>query len=244
MQQPQIPPQQPAFPQVPLSQASRGGKAALLYGLIFGGGISLIDVLYSLLGDNGTITWYYGILVPLYRLPFFLSTALSGIIVGIPIYILLLVAFLLAGLLAARTSKRASSGLIAGLLVGGLFLVVDVFIATIVLDLVIVFPQIAATTPHAELASVESSFLIPGIIYSIIADLILLGIGVGIGALGGAMGKGPTSAQAQAYGFVPPYQPQPPLYANPHPYGQPAQPGQPGFPPQPGQYPPAPPIGQ
>lgn len=239
MQQPQIPLEQPAFPQPP-----KGGKAALQYGLIFGGGISLIDILYSYLTANGTITWFYSITEPLYRLPLFLYTALGGIIVSMPIYILLFIAFLLAGLFAVRSSKRPSSGTIAGLLAGGIFLVADLFIATILLDLVVVFPQIAATTPHAEVASLESSILIENVVYAVVADLLLLGIGAGIGALGGLMGKSQAPAQAQAYAFVPPYQPQPPLYANPNPYGQPAQPGQPGLPPQPGQFPPVPPPGQ
>ncbi|HEX7734983.1 MAG TPA: hypothetical protein VF458_08970 [Ktedonobacteraceae bacterium] len=235
MQQPQIPLEQPA-----LSQPPKGGKAALQYGLIFGGGIGLVDLLYFYLVVNGTISWYYGILGPLYRLPLFLYNALSGIIVSIPVYILLFVAFLLAGLFAARSSKRASSGAIAGLMAGGIFLIVDLFIATILLDLIVVFPQIAASTPHAEVAGIESSVLVENIVYAVVADLLLLGIGAGIGALGGVMGKG----QTPAYAFIPPYQPQPPFYANQNPYAQPAQPGQPGFPPQPGQFPPSPPSGQ
>src|SRR5437899_6949350 len=84
MQQPQIPLEQPAF-----SHPPNGGKVALQYGLILGGVIGIIDILYSYLLDNGSITWFNGILESVYRLPsLFLATAISGIIVSIPIYLL------------------------------------------------------------------------------------------------------------------------------------------------------------
>src|SRR5579859_5408377 len=97
MQQPQIPLQQ--FQMAP---GPGGGKAALQYGLIFGGIIGLIDILYSYYLDAANPAWLGSLLQPFYTLPSVLSTAVTGFIVSLPLYVLLLVFFLLAGLFAAR----------------------------------------------------------------------------------------------------------------------------------------------
>lgn len=228
MQQPQIPLQQFQAP-----RPSGGAKASLLYGLIFGGGVGLIDIIYSYLLDNGNISWFYGLITPLYRLPYVLDVAISGAIVSLPIYILLFIGFLLAGLLAARKSRRVVSGTLAGLLAGGVFLVIDLFIASILLTILLIFPQIAHDMAGAaDLSSAESSTMVSAVAYSVVAGLILIGLGALIGSLGGLLGKGSSTdnAPAQSYLLVPanPYQAQPPGYTDPQPnsYGQSALPNQ------------------
>jgi hypothetical protein len=229
--------------QPPISPASGGGKSALQYGLIFGGIIGLIDVLYSYLLSVANIPVLGALSSALSSLPPFLFSIIYAFIVSIPIYILLFVSFLLAGLFAARKSKRAASGTMAGLIVGGIYVLVDLLFATLLLLYLVTFPQIAEYTPPASMASTESSILIPAISYSIVAGLILIGIGCLVGLLGGLMGRG-GKASTQLYSpYVPnPYQPQPSVYANPqqdlYPYGQPVQPPS-G---QAGQTPPSPPI--
>jgi len=237
--------QQPPMPlqQSPLPPASGGGKSALQYGLIFGGIIGLIDVLYSYLLSVANIPVLGTLNSALSSLPSFLFSIIYPFIVSIPIYILLFVAFLLAGLFAARKSKRAASGTMAGLIVGGIYLLVDLLFATLLVLYLITFPQIAKYTPPALMASTESSILIPAISYSIVASLILIGIGCLVGFLGGLMGRGGKASTHLYSPYIPnPYQPQPPVYAdpqsNPYLYGQPMQPPS-G---QAGQTPPYPPI--
>ncbi len=236
MEQQQVPWQQPQ-----LAPAPGGGRAALQYGLLFGGIVGLIDVIYAYLLDNGTITFFNPIYQAFARLPYALDYTFASIIASIPIYILLFVAFLLAGIFAARKSKRLASGVFAGLLAGGAFLAIDLLIAGILLTIVVVFPQLTQgpyPLTGSNLTDVESTTMTSVIIYSLVADLLLVGIGTLIGLLGGAIGKGgsaPAPAQYYATPYTPnPYPPQGTPYGNP--YGQPAQPGQPGQPTPPPPY--------
>lgn len=228
MQQPQVPMMQP----LPTPPTPRSENAALHYGLIFGGIISLIDVIYSYLADNGTIAWFSGLVESLYqRLPLILANIVVSIVAGSPIFVLLLVSCMLAGLFAALKSRRASSGALAALLVGGVFLVVDVLIAGVLLTVLVIFPQV---TQQPEL---RGSILRDIVVYELGIDLVLLGFGVLLGWLGGVMGGG-KGTPAQPYMFVPlsSYPPQGFAPASMYPiYGQPMQPGQPDQPMQPGQ---------
>ena len=235
MQQPQLPLQQFQMPPRP-----GGGKAALQYGLIFGGIIGLIDILYSYYLDASNPAWLGSLLQPFYTLPPVLSTAVTGFIVSLPLYVLLLVCFLLAGLFAARNSKRVSTGVIAGLFVGGIYLFVDLFIANLLLTYLIIFPQMTHANYGSGLASAESSILVSTVVYSLIAGLILIGVGALVGALGGLIGRG-GSVPTQPYApYAPnPYQAQAPLYINPQPNPYAPPPEQPV---QPGQMPPYPPF--
>jgi len=239
MEQQQIPWQQPQLAPAP----GGGGRAALQYGLLCGGIVGLIDVIYAYLLDNGTITLFNPIYQALARLPYTINYTFVSIIISIPIYILLFVAFLLAGIFAARKSKRLASGVLAGLWAGGAFLAIDLLIAGILLTIVVVFPQLVQgpyPLTGTNLTNVESTTMTSVIIYSLVADLLLVGIGALIGLLGGAIGKGgsaPAPTQYYAAPYTPnPYPPQRQPYGNP--YSPPAQPGQPGQPTPPPPYPP------
>jgi hypothetical protein len=157
-------------------------------------------------------------------LGYFLSVLLYNLIISLPVYLLLAVMVWLAGLFAARKTNKASTGMLAGLWVGLYYVIVDLLGANIALDLLVVFPQIVQNTSSlSEAATLERTILINGIIYSLGAGLVLIGLSVGIGALAGAAGKGnaaPASAYAApAYQM---YQAPPPLYGDPQqvPYGQ------------------------
>lgn len=233
MQQPQPPARQPQVPSVPGAK-----KVAWQYGLIFGGIISLIGTLYSYYLMTANNSWLSNLAQSLSTLPDALYTAVYDLIVSIPFYILIFIFFLLAGFLAARKSKRVISGTIAGLVVGGTHLIVDLFIANILMVLV-VFPRMAQAGYSPSLASAESSVLADSVIYSLVVGLILIGVGALVGSLGGLMGRG-TGEQVQAYSpYTPyPYQtpiPPPPPYTSSNPYA-PTQPDQPG------QLPPYPPL--
>jgi hypothetical protein len=235
MQQAQFP-----LPQPPLQRPAGGGKAALLYGLIFGGAISLLDILYTVLVDNGMLAWYYNLLVPLERLPYFLNYTLSSIIVGLPIYILLLVACFLAGILAARSARRIAPGVLAGLLVGALFLILDLIIGDFLLNFLVVFPQMASSLSAEQLVNFERDVLISSTIYTLIANIILLGLGVLVGFLGALIGNSGNPQTPAAPRSPYPYAGQPPVYGYPSvqpahsaqlPVYPPAQPGRPSAPP-------------
>src|SRR5579883_3404838 len=189
MQQPQMP-----VPPLPLPPTPRRGKAALPYRPVLGGIISLVDIIYSYLVDKGTIAWFSGIYRLLDRLPLILENIVGSLVVGSPVILLLVIACVLAGLFAALKSKRASSGALAGLLVGGIFLVIDVLVVSILLTVLVVFPQVP---PESGL---RGSILRDAVVYGVGIDLFLLGFCVLLGWLGGAMGGG-RGAPAQPYMF-------------------------------------------
>jgi hypothetical protein len=235
MQHAQIPLQQGQVPPVP-----EGRMAFLQYGLILGGIIGVIDILYTYLLDTASPAFLEPLNKFLASLPLVLANIIYTFVLSIPFYILLFVSFLLAGIFAARKSKRASSGTLAGLLVGGVYLVMDLFFATLLLNYLVVFPQIASYTSPSELALTESSILTSSVSYSIVAGLILIGFGALIGLLGGVIGRGgrtpvqyyapyvpnPHQPQTPVYPYPNAYAPQKPVYPHPNPYAQPVQPDQ------------------
>lgn len=171
------------------------GKVALKYGLIFGGAIGLIDIIYSVILDAANPGFLDSLAQALSSLNgSILFSILYVLIISLPIYLLLFVAFLLAGRFAARQTHKTSTGLLAGLWAAVLFVVIDLLIANLGLEVLIVFPQIQREDPAAA-ASIEQSILFNIFFYGIVAGVILIGLGLGIGALGGAMGKGKALPQ-------------------------------------------------
>lgn len=226
MQQAQFP-----LPQPPIQRPAGGGKAALLYGLIFGGAVSLLDILYTILVDNGTLTWYYSLVANLERLPYVLYYTMSGIVIGLPVYILLVIAFFLAGLLAARSARGAAVGVLASLFAGVIFLILDLFVATLLITfLIIIFPE-RSSMSAGSLINSYLPILLNSVIYNLIIDIILLGLGTLLGFLGGLVGNSGHSPTPPVQPYA--YPGQPPAYARPQ--AQPGQPLPPTQPVQPGQ---------
>lgn len=229
-------------------------KASLVYSLIFGSIIGGLDIIYALILDLGHLPFLNSfsdmLFKAFYRFPPIFFDIVYNLIINAPLYILLLVALLVAGVFAARKSKKVSAGLLAALWTGLLFLLVDILIVGVLFSFLIVFPQYAQdVTPASELAGFEAATLTGIFTYVLITDIILVAIGLGLGALGGLMGRGSQPVQlAQPYPSPYAFQPyQTPVYANPQhfPGGQAGltprpemMPQQPILTPQPGQTPP------
>lgn len=159
-------------------------KASFHYGLLFGGMISLLDILYLYYQDAWNSD--YSFMEPTQQPQ--LADIVGNVLFYAPLYVLLFLFFFLAGILAARKTWRVSSGGLAGLIVGGVFLLVDVCIGSLLLNYLISFPQLAQIPqPASELARAESFLLISAVPYSLVAGFILIGVGALIGTMGSSL---------------------------------------------------------
>lgn len=218
-------------------QQSSSGHPAMKWGLIFGiviGALSLINVLlrFATLGTRSLATGS----------PFFGGFGCLFLLIGLAL-------LFISGILAARESGRVGTGAIAGLIAGLIGGVVSA-IVTIVAVLSVPFSYFV----EAAHRGARGSALTPGQIHNIaqialvviiIAEIVAIGveggIGAGLGALGGLIGKG-QRGEAPPGMQPPPYQT--PYGTPPPPYTNPAYPPQatnPEYPTQPSRYPPPPP---
>src|SRR5579875_1555215 len=147
-------------------------------------------------------------------------------------FLIALAFYLLAGLFAARQTHRVSTGTFAGLLTG-VFQGILGFIATIVVDIATInrvrrvaqgFVNAANIPFHYTNGFIIAAAIIGGLIGLVFAT----GLGAGLGALGGLIGRGNVQQQPPSMPY--PGQPYPPYGAYPYPYPYPPQPGQPGQP--------------
>lgn len=165
-----------------------------------------------------------------------------------------LVAYFFAGFRASGQSGKISTGLLAGMWTGIISSVLNGIVSVIV-----AIPNLPEATAAANKAIVDSgaqsNFRYTDtttllVVIGVVIGLAILGsaIALGVGAIGGAVGKGRAPLPQQAYqesmyqspmaGYPPqPGYPQQPQGGYPgYPPQQPPQGG--GYPPQPGQYPP------
>lgn len=154
-------------------------------------------------------------------------------------FLIALTFYLLAGLFAARQTHRVSTGTFAGLLTG-VFQGILGFIATIVVDIATINRVRRVAQGLVNAANIPfhytNGFIIAAaIIGGLIGLVFATGLGAGLGALGGLIGRGNVQQQPPSMPY--PGQPYPPYGAYPYPYPYPPQPGQPyqGMPPYPGQ---------
>lgn len=219
-------------------QQSSSGHPAMKWGIIFGiiiGALSLIDVLlrFATLGARSFAT----------SSPFF-----GGF--GCLFSLIDLALLVVAGILAAREGGRVGAGTIAGLiagLIGGAVRAIITIVA--VLSLPFSFFVEAArrgargsTLTPGQIHNIAQIALVVIIIAEIIAIGVEGGIGAGLGALGGLIGKGQRGAVPPGMQSPPPYQA--PYGTPPPPYTNPAYPPQatnPEYPTQPSRYP-SPPL--
>jgi len=173
MQQPQI------------SSTSGSWKAALYYGLPFGGIIGLLDVLYYYYWN----TTNFDPSLSGYSQPFQLFDLVGDVLFYLPLCIFLFLFFFLAGFLATQKTQRVSSGRLAGLIVGTVFLLVDVCVGGLLLTYLIIFPQMAQALSASDLASAENALLRSDTPLSIVVGLILLGAGALFGTIGGSQAR-------------------------------------------------------
>jgi hypothetical protein len=166
----------------------------------------------------------------------------SGLLILIFDFLVPIVALLLAGLLAARRTGRVSTGTLAGLWAGFIGTVIAFTVIAIALETVqhAAFISGLMSNPSVNPQNAEQTAWLGLAIIGVILVIAAIGLGAGLGALGGLIGKTasplaqrpypPSPVYLQTpYPAPPPYQPspyapqQPPPY-QPSPYPPPQQP--------------------
>ncbi len=173
---------------------------------------------------------------------FVAGAPLLGLVLSIISIVAALIAYFFAGFRASSQSGRVSTGLLAGMWTGLISMILNAIVAVL-----LSLSQLSQTTDaiNQRLATSGSTtsmqftdtttlaFLIIG---EIIVIIIVSAIALGVGAIGGAAGKGRAPTSGDQY--------QESLYQSPM-GGYPPQPGYPSYPqqqpPQPGGYPGYPP---
>jgi hypothetical protein len=188
-------------------------KFGLLFGLLFGLIMGSVDIFYWIILSVIKIPIEQPLADTLSNL--FNHSALTSVIyatiMSLPIYFLLLITFFLAGFLASRKTKKGSTGLLAALWTGVVYAILDIVGSRVLLSLITIpkLTQDLGTTSAANIQQIETSLLTFSFFYTLIAGLIVIGIGVGIGALGAFLGKRTKKGaeQVQPYSDLdqPPY---------------------------------------
>jgi hypothetical protein len=157
------------------------GKLALREGVLYGIGIVVINVIISYIAS-------------LAKLP-----------IGWLTFIIALAGLFVVGIMAAQKTARVATGTLAGLwagFVGGLGLGIWVLIAVFALGQSALQQGInMATTQQSSLnASQMQSIVVGGLIFAAVLYAVGgLGIGAGIGALGGLVGRSRAKVPAMEY---------------------------------------------
>lgn len=202
---------QPAMPAQPAKRVS-----AFRIGLLFGIILAVILIALGFLGQIGAL----------------------GFIVSIVSIVISLVAYFFAGYRASMQSGKINTGLLAGMWTG----LISELLSGIV-SVVLLLPRlheftnqinqsIAASGGQSNVRFDDTGSLAIYIAGVVISIILVGAIALGIGAIGGAVGKGRAPLPQQAY--------QESLYQSPSAGGYPPQqPPHQGYPPQqPGNYPP------
>lgn len=235
--------------------AQQQGRPAVRYGLIFGGILAALDII------NGIISIATGSSATAFTPDGSQSSAMASALgIGCLFFLIELALFFVAGMLAAKQTARVGTGSVAGLIAGATGGIIGL-IFTIIRVAALPASYYQAVVDRAQsqggsitLAQAQAAGTVVGIVFAIIVYLIVIGIGAGLGALGGLVGRGqaprPPYTESMYSGYPQPgAYPPPPGYPMPQgTYPQPGYPpaGQPGYPPAgqpqyPGQYPPPPP---
>src|SRR5450631_1585088 len=198
--------------------------------------------------STGKIAFRYGLIFGLIQTAIALTTALvtsltdplglnAGLTFGLGslIFLTSLAAYFIAGTFAAKQTGRVGTGTISGLWTGVVYGVLGCII-TIVLFLTIRYPKLVdhyntvgyptSITP----ATTRAASMAGGIGFPIFGLFVAIGIGAGIGALGGLLGRSQARKNAPPQPYLAQPYPSQPYPGQPYP-AQP-YPGQP-YPPQP-----------
>lgn len=199
----------------PYQRPPEGGKVPFLYGLIFGVGMFVVGVIFYCINT------------------FLLSSTppLTYLVTGLA-WLLDLGFYFLVGTLVARKTGKVGTATIAGVWTAVFDGVLYAIFTTIMLFTVtlnrISLPQSSSSSVSPE--TTRSLTAVGGILVVVMLLLLTIGIGAGMAALGGLLGRSLARSSGNPY------------LAGPFPYGQPLYPGQPPFPGQP--YPGQPLYGQ
>ena len=188
----------------------------IITGLRFGGIWAAITLVLTAIGS---VLLGYSFVRP-YSFGFLLGVAL-----------MLPIAFI-AGFAAARQSHRARDGMLAGLFVGiisGLAYLIVAYVVGVALTL-IRFHEFYVPNPMYYFFYSPAVF----IIYILVTTIIESAVALGVGAIGGAAGRGPQAPRPPRVMYVYPGQPAPqqPYGAYPYPPQQPQAGAYPGYPAQ------------
>ena len=222
----------------------RQGNPAVKWGLIFGGLLLLVGLI-----DLG-IQFATGSLDPNAATAIAAQPGRIGPLLGLGcLFFLIEVSlFFLAGMFTARENGRVGSAAIAGLIAGVVYAVIAAIVEVITLN-----GRFAQILPNASAARLQSIFIVVAIIVVLLVFVFSGGIGAGIAALGGLVGRSqyerthtPPLMQGSMYTPMAPMGGQPPAGSSQTPYPPTYMPPNQSanFPPPPNQsadYPPPPP---
>jgi uncharacterized membrane protein len=168
-------------PQTPLSS----GKVAWKQGLIFGLGLAVINIIFTVIGD-------------------FAHLGGAGFLITILAFLVDLAAYGFAGFQASKQTGRAGTGSLAGLFTGLIASIIGAVVSivlffTVLMDSAVQAAQKASTSSNVS-ADTMKNIVIGGYIgIAVFGVLIALGIGAGVGALGGLVGRGRANIQPVEY---------------------------------------------
>jgi hypothetical protein len=154
---------------------------AIREGLMFGGGLAVLFII------NFFLAYIAGI-------------GLGGLIT----LVAALAAYLVAGMRAAQTTGRVQSGVIAGLVTGLFSSVVDAVVVMVLsfifIDKVRASYEASAKALGAATTHYTNSMVITSQIFSVLLGIVIASaVGLGLGALGGNIGKGRAPLPQQTY---------------------------------------------
>jgi hypothetical protein len=198
----------------PMSIPPKAGKVAFKQGLILGLILTGVAITIQLTNTFVNNTYEARAIAS--------SLSIASILFG-------LVAYFIAGILAAKQTGKVSTGTFAGMWTGSIFGIINLVVSMVVF-FQITLPRLldstlAASSPNPEVFKTAAT--IGGVGALIFGSLFAVGLGAGLGALGGLIGK--KTSKIQPVVAVPvypdyPYQPYP---GQPMPYAQPMTPAQP-----------------
>jgi hypothetical protein len=175
-------------------------RQGLFFGLVLAGVNDILYVLNSVFNQTptaiGTNSSAVGVSV------------LIGFVVGCLIFLLDLGAYFGAGILAARQTAKVSTGMLAGLWTGVIYGLVD-FIVKIIIQITVTIPatsQYLQPTATPGTGSAQSAANIVGAIsitWAFVLMLASIGIGIGLGALGGLIGRNMSKIKRPEQVLVP-----------------------------------------
>jgi hypothetical protein len=172
-------------------QPKETGAIAFRYGLIWGGIFAILQIVALVIVD-------------------FDSVGYAASIANILNLLLSLALFFFAGMLAARQTGQASrgsmAGYFAGIIGGVLALIVQLIVAQFAIDGLRVRTQATANMLNLGFQYNNDAVFAGIIVNAVVGWLFAIGLGAGIGALGGLLGKRQAKVPAVAR-YMPPMQP-------------------------------------
>lgn len=194
----------------------RQGNPAVRWGLIFGGLLLIVGLI------NLAIQFAMGSLDPNAATAIAAQPGRIGPLLGLGCLFFLIEGslFFLAGMFTARENGRVGSAAIAGLIAGVVYAIIGAIVEVLTLN-----GRFSQMLPNVSAARLQSIFIVVAIIVVILIFVFSGGIGAGIAALGGLVGRSqyerthiPPLMQGSMYTPMAPMGGQPPSGSSQIPY--------------------------